>query len=155
MLDVRIKQEQIKTQALFALTEKLAQTRGELLNQQRILADIIEAIEKEKAGERIIKQEFFLRNSAATDERIKQLKAAVKELESRQKEMIAEVIKIRRSKEGLEKLKEQAKKKYITEQDKIEQRQLDEVAATSFIRGDDESEATEEQEFRVSGYQEK
>jgi flagellar biosynthesis chaperone FliJ len=155
VLDVRTKQEQIKTQELYALTEKLAQTRGELLAQQRILQDIIESIEKENGGERLIKQEFFLRNSAATDERIKQLEAAVKELERKQKEMIKEVMKIRRSKEGLEKLKEQAKKKYISEQDKIEQRQLDEVAVTGFVRGDHESGTARDQEFRVSEYQEK
>lgn len=136
MLDIRIKQEQVKTQELFALTEKLAQARGELLSQQRILQDIIESITREKTGERINKQEFFLRNSAVTDERIKQLEAAVKELESKQKVMIAEVLKIRRSKEGLERLREQAKKKYIEEQEKLEQKQLDEMAVTGWTRTD-------------------
>jgi flagellar export protein FliJ len=136
VLDIRIKQEQVKTQELFALTEKLAQARGELLSQQRILQDIIESITREKTGERINKQEFFLRNSAVTDERIKQLEAAVKELESKQKVMIAEVLKIRRSKEGLERLREQAKKKYIEEQEKLEQKQLDEMAVTGWTRTD-------------------
>jgi flagellar export protein FliJ len=136
VLDIRTKQEQVKTQELFALTEKLAQARGELLTQQRILRDIIESIARERAGERIGKQEFFLRNSAATDELIKQLEGAVKELENRQKDMIAEVLKIRRSKEGLERLREQAKKRYIEEQDKLEQKQLDEMAVTGWTRTD-------------------
>ena len=155
MLDIRTKQEQVKTQELFALTEKLAQVRGELLTQQRILQDIIESIANERACERINKQEFFLRNSAQTDERIKQLKGAVKELESKQKDMIAEVLKIRRSKEGLERLREQAKKRYIEEQDKLEQKQLDEMAVMNFVRGEQDSETTEHQEIRKSGYQEK
>jgi flagellar export protein FliJ len=155
VLDIRTKQEQVKTQELFALTEKLAQARGELLTQRRILQGIIESITRERTGERIGKQEFFLRNSSATDEQIKRLEVAVKELENRQKDMIAEVLKIRRSKEGLERLKEQAKKRYIEEQDKLEQSQMDEMAVMSFVRGEQDSRMTENQEIRVSGYQEK
>ena len=155
VLDIRTKQEQVKTQELFALTEKLAQVRGELLTQRRILQGIIESIARERKGERIGKQEFFLRNSAATDEQIKRLEAAVKELENRQKDMIAEVLKIRRSKEGLERLREQAKKRYMEEQDKLEQRQLDEMAVTNFVRDEKESEMTENREVGVTEYQEK
>jgi flagellar export protein FliJ len=155
VLDIRTKQEQVKTQELFALTEKLAQARGELLTQRRILQGIIESITRERTGERIGKQEFFLRNSSATDEQIKRLEVAVKELENRQKDMIAEVLKIRRSKEGLERLKEQAKKRYIEEQDKLEQSQMDEMAVMSFVRGEQDSRMTENQEIIVSGYQEK
>jgi flagellar export protein FliJ len=155
VLDIRTKQEQVKTQELFALTEKLAQARGELLTQRRILQGIIESITRERTGERIGKQEFFLRNSSATDEQIKRLEVAVKELENRQKDMIAEVLKIRRSKEGLERLREQAKKRYIEEQDKLEQSQMDEMAVMSFVRGEQDSRMTENQEIRVSGYQEK
>jgi flagellar biosynthesis chaperone FliJ len=134
VLDIKAKQEQIKTQELFALTEKLAQARGELLGQQRILRDILESIAGEKPKERLGKQEFFLRNSAATDEKIKQLQAKVAELETKQREKIAEVLKLRRFKESLERLREQAKKRYIEEQDKLEQKQLDETATLSFAR---------------------
>jgi flagellar biosynthesis chaperone FliJ len=155
VLDIRTKQEQVKTQELFALTGKLSQARGELLTQQRILQDIIESIARERKEKRIGKQEFFLRNSAATDELIRQLEVAVRELESRQKEMIVEVLKIRRSKEGLERLREQAKKRYIEEQDKLEQRQLDEMAVVSFVRDEQDNWTTGNQEIRLTEYQEK
>jgi flagellar biosynthesis chaperone FliJ len=134
VLDIKAKQEVIKTQELFALTEKLAQARGELLAQQRILRDILESIANEKPKNRLNKQEFFLRHSAATDERIKQLRAKADELEAKQRDKIAEVLKIRRFKESLERLREQAKKRYIEEQEKLEQKQLDETATLSFAR---------------------
>ena len=134
VLDIRTKQEQIKTQELFALTEKLAQKRGEMFTQQRILRDILESIAREKPGERLSRQEFFLRNSAATDEQIRRLQKSIDELERKQKDMIAEVLKVRRAKEGLERLREQAKKKFIEAQEKIEQKQLDEMATVSFSR---------------------
>ena len=134
VLDVKAKQEQIKTQELFVITDKLAQTRSSLLAQQQILRDILESIANEKPGERLGAQEFFLRNSAATDELIKKLQANVRELEVKQKEKVAEVLKLRRFKEGLERLREQAQRKYIEEQEKLEQKQLDETATLSFAR---------------------
>ena len=134
VLDVKAKQEQIKTQELFVITDKLAQTRSSLLAQQQILRDILESIVNEKASERLGTQEFFLRNSATTDELIKKLKADVCELEAKQKEKIAEVLKLRRFKEGLERLREQAQRKYIEAQEKLEQKQLDETATLSFAR---------------------
>ncbi len=134
VLDVKAKQEQIKTQELFVITDKLAQTRSSLLAQQQILRDILESIANEKPSERLGTQEFFLRNSATTDELIKKLKADVCELEAKQKEKIAEVLKLRRFKEGLERLREQAQRKYIEAQEKLEQKQLDETATLSFAR---------------------
>jgi flagellar export protein FliJ len=134
VLDIKSKQEQIKTQELFALTEKLAQTRGELLAQQRILRDVLESIANEAPKDRLSAQEFFLRNSSATDDRIRHLRKCVEELEVKQKEKVAEVLKLRRFKESLERLREQAKKRYIEEQDKIEQKQLDETATLGFSR---------------------
>jgi flagellar export protein FliJ len=116
------------------LTEGLAQTRGELFSQQRVLRDIFDSITREKPKERLSRQEFFLCNSAETDRRIKQLQKSIEELEARQKEMIAEVLKIRRFKEGLERLREQAKKKFIEAEEKIEQKQLDEMATQRFTR---------------------
>jgi len=134
VLDIKAKQELIKTQELFAITEKLARTRGELFAQRRILRDILEGIGNEKPKDRLVKQEFFLRNSAATDERIRQIQGRVDELKTKQRDKIVEVLKLRRFKEELERLREQAKKKYIEEQDKLEQKQLDETATLSFAR---------------------
>ena len=134
VLDIKAKQEQIKTQELFVITDKLTQTRSSLLAQQQILRDILESIANEPPKERLSKQEFFLRNSAATDELIKKLKANIRELEIKQKEKIAEVLKLRRFKEGLEHLREQAQRKYIEAQEKLEQKQLDETATLSFTR---------------------
>ena len=54
--------------------------------------------------------------------------------EAKQKEKVAEVLKLRRFKESLERLREQAKRKYIEEQDKLEQKQLDETATLNFVR---------------------
>ncbi len=134
VLDIKAKQEILKTQELFVITGKLAQARGELFTQQRILREIIDSIAKAKPRERLNKQEFFLRNSSATDEQIKRIKTKINELEKKQKEKIAEVLKLRRFKEALDRLREQAKRKFIEEQEKLEQKQMDETASLSFVR---------------------
>ena len=62
------------------------------------------------------------------------LTVQVNQLEIEHKEKIAEVLKLRRFKEGLEKLREQAKMEFIQEQEKLDQRELDEMATVRFAR---------------------
>jgi flagellar FliJ protein len=133
VLDVKTKEEQRKRIELLKLTEKLAETQGELLIRKRILEDVIADITQKNPGERLGEQEFFLKYSATNDEQIKKLKNRVSKLESQQREKIIEVLRIRRFKEGLEKLRDEAKRQFIKEQEKLEQKESDERAGISFV----------------------
>lgn len=134
VLDIKAKEEKIKRAELFELTQRLAVSRGELLMQQRILQEIIERLTVKNPRERMSEQAFFLRHSQTNDELIKKLKDKVSELESQHREKIAEVIRIKRFKEGLERLRAAAKRRFIEEQEKLEQKELDERATISFVR---------------------
>ena len=134
VLEIKIKEEQIKRAELLELTEKLAQARGELLMLKRILEDIISGLSDEVPRKRLSKQEFFLKYSAINDEQIKKLENKVSKLESQQRGKIAEVLKARRFKEGLERLRAEAKVRFIKEQEKLEQKELDEGAVMGFAR---------------------
>jgi flagellar FliJ protein len=134
VLDIRKKEEQKARAELLELTERLAQTRGELLMQQKMLEDIINGLTGENPKKRLGKQEFFLKFSAASNEQIKKLEDKVNELELQQRNKIVEVLKLRRFKEGLERLRTEAKMRFIKEQEKLEQKQLDEGATVSFVR---------------------
>ncbi len=134
VLDIKTKEEQVKKVELVKLTEKIAQTRSKLLTQKRILDNIIDDLTGQHPKKRLSKQEFFLRCSVTNDEVIKELKEKLSKLESAQKQKIAEVLKARRFKEGLEKLRAQAKARFIKEQEKLEQKELDERATVSFAR---------------------
>ena len=133
VLDVKTKEEQRKRIELLKLTEKLAETQGELMIRKRILEDVIADITRKNPRERLGEQEFFLRYSATDDKQIKKLKNRVSKLESQQKEKIIEVLRIRRFKEGLEKLGDEAKRQFIKEQEKLEQKESDEQASISFV----------------------
>ena len=134
VLDIKKKEEQKKRAELFELAEILAETRGELLIQKKMLEDIIEGLADENPKKRLGKQEFFLRYSAISDERIRKLKDKISDLESRQREKITEVLKVRRFNEGLERLRVEAKMQFIKEQEKLEQKELDDGATVSFVR---------------------
>ena len=134
VLDIRTKEEQKARAELLKLTQKLAETQSELLAWRKMLEEIINGLTAGNPKKRLGRQEFFLRYSAASDEQIKKLENRVKELESKQREKIAEVLKLKRFKEGLEKLQAEAKKQFIKEQEKLEQQQLDECATVLFVR---------------------
>ena len=134
VLDIRKKEEQKARAELLELTRRLAETQGELLARRKMLEDIINGLTGENPKKRLGKQEFFLKFSAASDEQIKKLEDKVKELELQQRDKIAEVIKFRRFKEGLEKLRTEAKMRFIKEQERLEQKQLDEGATVLFVR---------------------
>ena len=132
VLDIRKKEEKKKRTELLQLTEQLAATRSELLIKKKILEDIIQNLSKENTKQRIAKQELFLTYAKTNNEYIKKLNIKISELELQQKEKIEEVLKIRKMKEGLEKLKAEAKAQYIKEQEKYEQKEIDEGANISF-----------------------
>jgi len=134
VLDVKTKEEQLKQTELFQLTEHLAGKRSELLMRQRILQNIMADIKRAESPTRLSEQEFFLRHVATDDEQIRRLHEEIEALVVRQKAKRAEVLAIRRFKEGLEKLQVQAKGQYIREQERLEQKELDEGTTIAFAR---------------------
>ena|SRR4030042_349009 len=134
VLDLKTKKERKMRSELLELTEELAETRGLLLMQKRILENIIAGLAAENPRKRLSKQEFFMRYSQTNNERIAKLKEKISVLETQQKEKIAELLKIRRFREGLERLRDEAKKRFIAEQERLEQKELDEIATVSFTR---------------------
>ncbi len=137
VLDVKTKEEQIKRTELFRLTEQVAAKRGELLLRQRILQDLLAEVREDSSGGRLSAQEFLLRRAAVDDEQIRRIREELAALEERHREKTAEVLAARRFKEGLERLREQAKDEFIREQERLEQRDLDEGATISFARNEE------------------
>jgi flagellar export protein FliJ len=134
VLDVKTKQEEIQRIELFRLTEKLTEKQSELLLCQRVLRDLIDGISRDRSSQRLTAQEFFLKQAATSDEQIRGLKNQVAELKARQKEKTAELLAVRRSKEGLERLRAQAREQFMREQDKLEQKELDDRSTMAFAR---------------------
>lgn len=134
VLDIKTKEEQLKRTELFRLTEHLAAKRSELLIRRRVLQDLMAGITKDTASERLGAQEFFLRHVAANDAEIRTLLEEIAALETRQREKTAEVLAAKRFKEGLEKLRAQARDRFLREQEKLEQKELEDRTTIAFVR---------------------
>ncbi len=134
VLDIRKKEEQTRKAELLGITEKLAHAHGELLIQKTTLKNIIDGLTEEHPGRRLGKQEFFLKCSVTSDELIKKLESKANELEARQKEKIAQIIAVKRFRKGLEKLRAEAKTQFIKDQEKLEQKEADEMTTIVFTR---------------------
>jgi flagellar FliJ protein len=132
VLDIKKKEEQKKQSELLAITEKLAHARGELLIRKKILENVIDSLAKENPMRRLAKQEFFLRCSTTNDEVIRKLENKVNELETQQREKKAEVLKLKRFNKSLEKLRIEAKTQFMQEQDRLEQKEMDEITTVRF-----------------------
>lgn len=116
------------------MVERLAQKRGELMMEQHKLSNVIAQLAGKEPRGRLPEQEQLLRHSAVNDEQIKRLKDQIVGLEAEQSRKIAEVLQLRRIREGLEKLREEAKREFVREQERLEQRQSDERTTLSYAK---------------------
>ena len=134
VLDIRQKEEQVKRAELLGITEQLSQTRGELFMQKRIVRGLIDSLSEEHPQCRLDRQALFMTYSTNNDDRIKKLEADIHLLEMHQKEKMKEVIAIKRLNEGLEKLRNQTEMEFKKEQEKHEQKEMDEATTSRFAR---------------------
>ncbi|MBN1359595.1 MAG: hypothetical protein JW993_03335 [Sedimentisphaerales bacterium] len=134
VLDIKTKEEQFKRMGLFRLTEALAEKRAELLMRRRILQDMIAGVAQIPPSERLKAQEFFLRHAATNDRYIQSVRDEIDRLETLQQEKRREVMVAKRFKEGLEKLRAEAKERYIQEQERLEQKESDDRTTVAFAR---------------------
>jgi flagellar FliJ protein len=132
VLEVNQKRQQAKKAELFKTTEKLALARANMLAQQRILQDLIENIAKQSPAERLDRQQLLLKSTKKNDELIRKYEDEIRQLEMDQKRLTTEFLKIKRFTESLENLREQDKSKFIAEQEKLEQKEMDEHASMRF-----------------------
>lgn len=134
VLDIKIKEEQVKRAELVEITRMLAQAQTELLTQKRILADTISDLSGQHPKQRLDRQALFLKFAAINDELIKKLEKNVAEIEKKQAEKIKEVMKAKQFRKSLERLGEEAKMQFIKEQEKIEQKDADDLTTISCSR---------------------
>ena len=134
VLDIKDKIEQVKRTELWRIAEHIAETRAALLNQQRILKEVLAQVAQATPSDRPVHQEFVLKHISVNDEKIGQFKTRIAELETAHRKKAAELMEVRRSKEALARLKDKARQRFIQEQERLEQKELDDRAGVSYIR---------------------
>jgi flagellar protein FliJ len=149
VLDIKIKEEQVKRAELLEITEKLTRAQTELIMQKRILADTINNLSQEQPRQRMNKQELFLKFAAVNDELIKKLGKQVVEIEKKQAEKVSEVMKAKQFRKSLERLGQEAKLQFMKEQEKIEQKDADDLTTMRYSRRIMESDQLQNKEMSL------
>ncbi len=134
VLEIKTKEVEAKRSELFRITEALAEKQAELITKQTILKELLRTISEKESRERLEQQEFFFKHSCASIEMIEKIKGNILDLELKQKEKMSEVLKLNRFKEGLERLRTEAKRDFIKDQERLEQQDLDEIGKMVFLR---------------------
>ncbi|MFC1652527.1 hypothetical protein ACFL3F_02295, partial [Planctomycetota bacterium] len=132
VLDIKGKTESIKRSELLQIGERLAEARTALMGQQRILRDALMQLTRIAPKERLAQQAIVLKHTAVNDATIKRLNDHIGQLAQSHAAKAAEVIAIRREREGLERLREKAHAAFLAEQERTEQNQNDDRNGAAF-----------------------
>jgi flagellar FliJ protein len=134
LLDIKNIEEKCKMMELAKVTKILEETEMMIIKHKRVLEQIISEISQKNTDDRLRMQEFFMKYSRESDEIIKKLIQKMAELQDERKKKLEELIEVKRYRKGLEKLKEQAKTTFTQEQERQDQKQLDDDASMRIAR---------------------
>lgn len=132
LLDIKIKQEEVMRSELVAVTERAVAVRSQIMVRRAALRKMLAELSRKKGKQRLSEQEFFLKYAHVSDEEIKKLELKLAGLEKLRQRKIQEIMKIRRFRKGLERLRAEAKARFLKEEEKREQKDLDDKTIMSF-----------------------
>ena len=134
LLDIKIKEEDVKRSELITVTEKAVAVRGQIMLSKANLRRMLAELKDHKGTKRVTQQELFLQYIYVFDRKIEELENRLTELENLRRMKIREILEIRKLRKGLEKLREKAKTEFMQQQEKREQNELDDNTTIRFAR---------------------
>lgn len=134
LLDVTLKREQAARAELFVLARQVAKAKQDVTRRQTDLADLLSELGHLALPKRMERQELTMRSATKMQQEIVKLQEVLAQRERQRKEKTQQVLKLRQSRQTLEKLRQQARDRYGKELLAFEQKQLDESASLAFVR---------------------
>ena len=134
LLDVTIRREEVLRGELAKLAGQIANLKQEVLRRRQLLNGLLEELGKQSFEKRMPQQAVFMFSSVKVEKEIEKFREEIKGLEERRAATTAAFLKERAKRQTLEKLRQQAMQRHRLEQEKIEQKQLDEAGRGAFVR---------------------
>ena len=134
LLDLKVKQENALRGELVAITEKAVALKGRIMMQKSALRQALAELEERQLQSGLYDRQIFFEFVHVTDGKIKALEHEMAETEKMRRKKIIEIMKMRKFRKGLEKLRAQAKLEFLTEQNKLEQSEMDDRVSISYAR---------------------
>ncbi len=132
LLEVTAHREQALRAELMRLSQEVVGLRQIILARQAVLKSLLAELANEDLRTQFSEQQLFMNYVQNDQEQIRRLEQQLKKLQTLHKQKQVQFFQARSSRKTLERLREQAKDRYLRDQLKLEQKQLDEVAHISF-----------------------
>jgi flagellar biosynthesis chaperone FliJ len=134
VLELKARQEEMLKAELMLLGQKLASARFELLSRKNRRDTVLADVSSLEPARRLERQKTLFNDLSFLDEQIAKAQVSIRELESKRKTKMQEVLAARRFRMSLEKLRESAKDDYNVDFKRFEQDMLDETASMALAR---------------------
>ena len=134
LLDVTVQRELVLRGKVLALSQDVARAHQEIVRRQAVLKSVLDDLAGQDIERRIPRQEVFMNCSEVSKKKIRGLEKELESLRSRRAVETARFLKVKTSRETLERLRAEALGRHRAEQLKLEQKQLDESARVTFVR---------------------
>ncbi len=134
VLDVKKKQEQVTRMELLHLTEQVAQARCQLMMRQQALQAMLDSVANAAPHERMDKQALVMGYAEGTQARIKVLQTQVETVQAQKKAKAEALLALKQAREGLERLRMDAERRFMKDQSKKEQKMADELSLLKYAR---------------------
>jgi len=133
-LNVTIQRELALRSELLALLQRITGLRQEAIRRRAALRFVLADLAEDDLERRRARQEVFLNWSPWAEREIRRLRETIRQLTAQRAEKTAQLVRLRKSKETLERLRQEARQEHIREELKQEQKQFDESAQIAFAR---------------------
>jgi len=135
LLDVTIRREEALRSELVSLTQEGARLAQEIVTRKALLRSALRDLAGRPLAERLALTQVVMTCSQVVQRQIDRLADELDQCRRNRKRKSEQLLKVRSSRQTLERLREEAEKRYLREQMVLEQRQLDETAQVAYARG--------------------
>lgn len=134
LLDVTIRREETLRSELVGLAQEAARLTQEIVTRKALLRSALRELAGQALADRIALTPAVMASSQIVQRQIDRWTARLDQCRRRRKRKTTELLKVRTSRETLERLREEAKQRYLRQQTALEQRRLDETAQVAYAR---------------------
>lgn len=134
VLDVTVQREKAMRADLFGLARRIVRLRQEIVRRRAELRSVLSELRDCSLAERTARQEVFMGCAESVERELSRLEQQSRELEAERSEKTRTFMRVRSSRQTLERMREAARREHMREQLKLEQKQFDENAHVSYAR---------------------
>ncbi len=135
LLEITRQKELVLQGRLFQLSQEITSVHQQILHHRLIRRAVLAELAHQELEVRFRRQHVFMQFFQNAKARIERLREKLKALQDQRGEVMEKFTRTKSSREGLEKVRENALQRHRREMDALEQKQLDESSQIAFVRG--------------------